>query len=317
MFMSKNILIVLVVGVCLIALVGFFWQESALVQVQPKDQSITQQEKLQVVGSFYPVYFLASRIGGEKASVVNITPAGSEPHDYEPTSRDMANIEKSQLIILNGGNLEPWRSNIEQSIDPKQTTITVVGEGLANQQVEVNGDKVVDPHIWLDPLLAKKMAEKIAEGFSLADPMNAEYYQANAVALEKELDDLDRAYREGLSNCINKDIITSHSAFGYLASAYGLHQVSIAGLSPDAEPSLQDLAKITRFAKENGVRYIFFESLVSPKLAQTIAREVGAETLVLNPIEGLTDEEVAQGKDYFSEMMTNLTHLKTALQCVK
>ncbi len=315
--MNKSFFIAIIVGVCLMAVVVIFWQKGILTSVQPKDQSMTQQKRLQVVASFYPVYFLAERIGGEKANVINITPAGSEPHDYEPTSQDMAAIERSQLIILNGGNLEAWRNNIEQSIDPERTKVVVAGEGLADQQVEENGKQVVDPHIWLDPLLAKKMTEKIVEGFALVDPTNSEYYQENATTLEKELEDLDMAYREGLNNCVNKDIITSHSAFGYLASEYGLRQVSIAGLSPDAEPSLQELASVTQFAKANSVRYIFFESLVSPKLAQTIAREVGAQTLVLNPIEGLTDEEVAQGKDYFSEMTTNLTHLKIALQCVK
>ena len=125
------------------------------------------------------------------------------------------------------------------------------------------------------------------------------------------------AYRQGLSNCAEKNIITSHAAFGYLATTYGLNQVSISGLSPDAEPSPQQLADIVKFAKDSHVKYIFFESLVSPKLSQAIANEVGAQTLVLNPIEGLSDEELAQGKDYFSIMRNNLKNLQTALQCAK
>ena len=131
----------------------------------------------------------------------------------------------------------------------------------------------------------------------------------------RKLDDLDRQYRRGLANCQEKNIVTSHAAFGYLATAYGLNQVSITGLSPDAQPSPRQLADIVKFTRANNVKYIFFESLVSPKLSKTIATEIGAQTMVLNPLEGLTDEEVSQGNNYFTEMENNLANLKTALEC--
>jgi len=275
----------------------------------------TQSNKLQITTSFYPLYYLSQQIAGDKANVINITPAGAEPHDYEPTAQDIAQIENSKLLVLDGTGLESWGSSIKQNLDPKNTTVLTVGEGLINQQVMENGQKVIDPHIWLSPPLVKQIVDKIAQAFIQIDPVNTSYYQANADALKTKLDSLDVQYKQGLANCAEKNIITSHAAFGYLATTYGLNQVPIAGLSPDAEPSPQQLADIVKFAKANNVKYIFFESLVSPKLSDTIATEVGAKTLVLNPIEGLTNDEIAQGKTYFTEMQNNLTNLRIALQC--
>ena len=270
---------------------------------------------LQVVTSFYPLYFFAERIGGDKAVVTNIVPAGAEPHDYEPTAQDMARMEKSRLIVVNGGGLEAWSDRLAKNISAKNTTIVVAGEGLLTREMTEDGAVTTDPHIWLDPVLAKKMAERVALGFEAADSENAAFYRENASRLLEQLDDLDAAYRSGLHTCAEKNIITSHAAFGYVAAEYGFNQVSIAGLSPDAEPSPSELARIAQFAKTNNVRYIFFESLVSPKLSQTIATEVGAGTLVLNPIEGLSDEEIARGEEYFSVMRENLVNLQTALRC--
>ncbi len=193
----------------------------------------------------------------------------------------------------------------------------VAGEGLTTQQVTEGGQTETDPHVWLAPRLAQKMVERIAQAFEQVDPVNKGYYRSNAGSLETKLGNLDMEYRQGLSNCAGNSIITSHAAFGYLATDYGLNQVPIAGLSPDAEPSPRQLAHIAQFAKNNNVRYIFFESLASPKLSQTIATEVGAQTLVLSPIEGLSEEEMSQGKTYISVMQDNLTNLRTALQCTK
>ena len=247
--------------------------------------------------------------------MVNITPAGAEPHDYEPTAQDIAQIENSKLLILDGTGLEAWGKNVKQNLDPKNTVVLTVGDGLINQKVMEDGQNVIDPHIWLSPQLAKKITDKITQAFIQIDPPNSSYYQTNADTLKAKLDDLDIQYKQGLLNCTEKNIITSHAAFGYLATAYGLNQVPIAGLSPDAEPSPSQLADIVKFAKSNNVKYIFFESLVSPKLADTIATEVGAKTLVLNPIEGLSKDEISQGNNYLTEMQNNLTNLRTALQC--
>lgn len=274
-------------------------------------------DKIKVSTSFYPLYFLASTIGGDKVDITNIVPSGAEPHDYEPTSQDMVKMESSRLIIINGGGLEVWGENIKNNINPRNTVIIMAGEGLTTQSISENGQASIDSHIWLNPLLAGKMVDKIVQVFEQVDPLNKNYYQSNANALKIKLGNLDEAYKKGLSTCQKKDIISSHAAFGYLATAYGFNQVSIAGLSPDAEPSPQQLADIVKFAKINQLKYIFFERLVSPKLAQTIATEVGAQTLVLNPLEGLSDQDISQGKNYLTLMQDNLINLEIALQCSK
>ena len=302
---------VLVIFVCG-GVYAIFWNLGK--EVSPRT---SQSQKLSVVASFYPLYFFSQQIGGDKANVTNIVPAGAEPHDYEPTPQDMVRMEKSQLIILNGGGLEAWGESMKKNIDTKNVTVVVAGEGLTMQKMMEDDHTVIDPHVWLDPPLAEKMVEKIAQEFERVDSANAEYYRSNADALTSKLGDLNRAYVQGLSSCTEKNIITSHAAFGYLAAEYGFDQVSIAGLSPDAEPSPSQLADIVQFAKANNVRYIFFESLASPKLSQTIATEVGAQTLVLNPIEGLSDDEISKGKDYFSVMYDNLKNLQTALRCTQ
>ncbi len=288
-----------------------------------KPASQVQSDKIQVAASFYPVYFLAQQIAGDKADVFNITPAGAEPHDYEPTAQDMARMENSKMIVINGGGLEAWVDNVNQNFE-HGAIMVVAGEGLFSESKhDKNGHEDsdghdhegIDPHIWLNPILAKNMANKILDGFIQIDPINENYYRINAEGLILRLENLDNEYMVGLADCKSKNIITSHSAFGYLAEAYGLNQVSVAGLSPDEEPSVQQLAEVSKFAKDNNVKYIFFESLISPKLSETIATEVGAKMLVLNPIGGLSNEEISQGKDYFTEMENNLANLKTALEC--
>lgn len=275
---------------------------------------ITKDKKLQVFTSFYPLYFFASQIGGDKAEVRNITPSGSEPHDYDPSTRDIARIESSNMLILNG-NVEAWANKIKDNLREKNVTIITAGEGLFSQQVTKEKKTTTDPHIWLDPILAKKEAAKISAGYIKIDPINTSYYKDNEKKLSEKLDQLDALFNQGLTNCKDRNIITSHAAFGYLASRYGLTQIPISGLSPDAEPSSQQLAEIARFAKNNNIKFIFFESLVSPKLSETVAREIGAKTMVLDPIEGISNDDIKQGKNYITVMQNNLKNLQTALQC--
>jgi zinc transport system substrate-binding protein len=280
----------------------------------PQDNSRTAG-KLKVTASFYPIYYFAQQIAGSLADVTNITPAGAEPHDYEPTGQQIAEISDNRLLVLNGLGLEAWGARILQDIDPNRTLVVTACEGLAPQHINEDGQDIVDPHVWLSPTLAEQMVDKIARGFVAVDPANSETYLANADGLKLKLAGLDGEFRNGLQTCSQSSIVTSHAAFGYLAATYHLHQVAITGLSPDSEPSAQQLADIAKFAKDNNVKYIFFESLVSPKLAETIAMETGAKTLVLDPIEGLSEEEIAQGKTYFTQMGSNLENIRMALQC--
>ncbi len=278
----------------------------------PPDKTV-KTNKIKVVTSFYPLYFFASAIGAEKAIVQNITPVGAEPHDYEPTPSDIAAIEKSDIVILNGGRLEAWGEDIKKNIDPAK--IITAGEGLTTQTVLEEGQTITDPHVWLSPSLAKQMVRKIASSFETVDPNNKAYYETNTAKLLNDLDALNQAYQKGFTSCTRKDFVTSHAAFGYLASTYQLHQIPISGVSPDSEPSPKQLAEVTKLVKERGINVIFFEALVSPKLAQTIAREVGAKTMVLDPIEGVSDEDVKLGKNYLTIMQENLKNLEIALSC--
>ena len=260
-----------------------------------------------VTASFYPIYFLAKEIMGDRGTVYNLTPAGAEPHDYELTSGDRIKLEKSDLILLNGGKLESWGDGIVAAYkNDKNKRVLKLAEPLM-----FDGD----PHVWLDPSILEKEAEVVAKNLAEIDPKNAKYYWDKLEFLLGQLDLMDKDFMVGLGNCDKNQIITAHEAFGYLARRYGFTQYSIAGLSPDAEPSARAVADITDYAKKNNIKYIFFESLVSPKLSETVAREAGATTLVLNPLEGLTDEEVAQNQNYFTEMRKNLNNLKTAMLC--
>jgi zinc transport system substrate-binding protein len=306
---TKKVLFVL--GVVLFAVLVIV----ALLSFNKKEEN--NSSKIKVVTSFYPLYFFTSQIVGDKAVVSNITPSGAEPHEYEPTARDMATIEGSDLLILNGGGLESWGKNIRSNINADKTKIVMAGEDLTTMALIKEEQKVVDPHIWLSPILAQQMIDSIESGLSQVDPNNTLYYESNAKNLKEKLSVLDEEFKQGLSTCGDKNIVTSHSAFAYLAREYNLNQVSIAGLSPEEEPSSKQMADIAKFAKDNNVKYIFFESLISPKLSETIAKEIGAQTLVLNPIEGLTEEEINSGKDYFTEMRNNLANLKIALQCTQ
>jgi len=307
--MNKNIVIILIVFIAGTLIV--LYQNGMFSGTTKK----TEENKIKIVASFYPLYYFSERIAGEKGEVINLTPAGAEPHYYEPSARDIADMETSNILVLNGANLEPWGEKIKDNIDTDRTTIVIAGENLATRDILENGESVIDPHIWLSPKLAEQMINKILEGFIQADAENTEYYTNNANTLKAELVELDNEYAEGLAECKNRNLVVSHSAFGYLAASYNLNEIAITGISPDAEPSPQKLADVAKFADDNGIKYIFFEELVSPKLSQTIANEIGAQTLVLNPLEGLSGKDISAGKNYFTEMRKNLTNLKTALQC--
>jgi zinc transport system substrate-binding protein len=279
--------------------------------------------KLSVVASFYPIEFFARRIGGDLVDIYNPVPPGAEPHDLELTPRAVERIQKSRVLLYLGHGFQPA---IDRALD------TVKGPNLLMQDVSQGidlmpaggdpssdnagaGQAALDPHVWLDPVDAQKMASTIADTLATADPANADTYRANAAQLTSDLAALDTEFKSSLATCKRKELVTAHSAFGYLARRYGLEQVPITGLSPEAEPTPARLQEIIDFARTHDVKYIFFETLVDPRVADVIAREVGAQTLVLNPIEGLTQEQVAAGDDYFSLMGGNLTNLRTGLDC--
>ena len=271
--------------------------------------------KMAVVGTFYPLAHFAAQVGGDHVAVVNITPAGAEPHDYEPTPQDIASAYGAKVFIMNGGGVDTWAERIAPDLKAKGVQVVDMQDTIALNSAPAGSETTLDPHIWLDPALSEQEVALIRDAFIKADPAQGAAYLANAAAYISQLQMLDDDYKVGLASCRLKDIVTSHAAFGYMAKRYGLTQIAIAGLSPDAEPSAQQLADIAQLAKKDDVKYIFFESLVSPKLSQTIATEVGAQTLAFDPLEGLTDAEIASGKTYLTVMRDNLAALRIALQC--
>ena len=257
-----------------------------------------------VVAGFYPLAFAAEQIAPAGTAITNLTPAGAEPHDLELTPGDVRAVDDAALVLYLGEGFMPGLETAVAQRDGRSLDL-LAGKDLKQGKGD-DGEIVRDPHVWLDPVRYAAMARAIG----------AELGQTAAAArLAGKLERLDADFRAGLATCERRQIVTSHAAFGYLASRYGLEQVSLEGLSPEAEPSARGIADLADLVKTSGVTTVFFETLVSPKLAQTVAREAGVETGVLNPLEGLTDDELETGEDYFSVMRSNLAALQEALGC--
>jgi zinc transport system substrate-binding protein len=250
-----------------------------------------------LVASFYPLAYAAEEVGNGGLDVENLTPAGAEPHDLEVSPQDVAAIREADLVLLLGRGFQP---QLEDAAGTGKKVLRLLDTpGLA---LRPDGD----PHVWLDPLRYAKIVGRIGQALQRPDA---------AARLQARLRDLDGEYRTGLAHCERHEIVTSHEAFGYLAERYGLEQVAITGLSPEVEPEPAKLQQVIELVRERGVTTIYFETLVSPRIAETVARETGAKTAVLNPIEGLTKNEISQGENYFSLMRTNLRALREGLGC--
>jgi ABC-type metal ion transport system, periplasmic component/surface adhesin len=251
---------------------------------------------VRVVAAFYPVASAASEVGGPSVHVENLTPPGVEPHDLEATPATVRKLREADHVLLLGHGFQP---QLEEAAGNGSSVVYLLDTpGLALRDS--------DPHVWLDPLRYALIVKRIA--VALGRP-NA------AAALVAKLHQLDLAYREGLRTCKRREIVTSHAAFGYLADRYRLRQVAITGITPEAEPRPQDLKRVIDAVRATRATTIFFEPLVSPKLAETVARATGAKTAVLNPIEGLTADEQRRGENYFTLMQLNLRALRAALGC--
>lgn len=271
--------------------------------------------KIAVAASFYPMYEFARQVGGDRTHVRNLTPAGAEPHDYELTPKDIIAVNTSKVLIYNGAGLEPWAQKLLAQLPPSVLVVNAAEEIRIVKATTGEDQGRPDPHIWMDPVLAQKQVENVLTGFVRVDPEGKAVYEANAAKFKGELTALHERFQRVLSTCRKKIFITNHAAFGYFAARYGLTQISIAGLSPDTEPSAAKIRELIRLARQNDIRVIYYESLVSPRVAAAIAREVGARTLVFDPLEGLTDEELAHGKNYLSVMGENLRNLRQGLDC--
>lgn len=298
--------------------------------------------KLKVYTSFYPMYDFAKKIGGDKVEVENLVPAGVEPHDWEPSTKDIAKLGESNVFIYNGAGMESWVEKLDGTFKEGKVSLVEASKGVKlieakesdhHEEGHEDGkhedgkhedgkhedehshehEGKYDPHTWLDPENAKIEMNNIKDAFIKADPKNKDTYEKNYQDNARKLDELNKKFKDSLSNTKKKEVVVSHSAFAYMLNKYGINQLGIEGLSPDSEPDASRMAEITKFAKEHDVKYIFFEELVNPKVSETIAKEVGAKTEVLNPLEGLTDKQVKDGEDYFSIMNKNLEVLIKAL----
>ncbi|SKC68454.1 metal ABC transporter solute-binding protein, Zn/Mn family [Krasilnikoviella flava] len=292
---------------------------------------------LEVLASFYPLQYVAQQVGGDLVSVSNLTPPAAEPHDLELSPAQVREIGTADLVVYSSGFQTAVDEAVEtQSPEHVVDTSDVVTleqhpgtptdeDATADQLEQDSGEHAddghdhaegaTDPHFWLDPTRLVDVGHAVAASLGEADPEHAAAYAENARALEKTLQGIDADYSAGLEECASRTLVTSHEAFGYLAERYDLEQVGIVGLDPEAEPSPARLREVGAIVEENDVSTIFTETLTSPKVADTLANDIGVTTAVLDPLEGLSEDAAAAGDDYVSVMQDNLAALTEGLQC--
>ncbi|MDQ4057027.1 MAG: zinc ABC transporter substrate-binding protein [Thermoproteota archaeon] len=279
--------------------------------------------KVKVVASFYPIYDFVQKIGGDRVEVSSIVPPGVEPHDWEPTIQQRLEAESSDMIVYNGAGFEKWIEEIDAKfrVDTSEGLELLEGSSEGgDHQTSASGHTDVnenaDPHIWLDPILAKYQIEKIRDGLIKIDPANTNYYNGTAKKFIAELDSLDAFIRSELSNCDKIDFIAFHNAFTYFSNRYGLNQHSVYGVSPEGDILPQRLQEIIKLSRELNIDTIYAEDLIDPRLVNVIATEIpNGKVLILSPIEGIDEEEQKAGKGYIDKMRQNIENLKVGLRC--
>jgi zinc transport system substrate-binding protein len=273
-----------------------------------RQEAAGPEGRIKVVTSFFPLYDFASHVAGDRAEVSSLIPPGVEPHDWEPTLRDVTRARSADVLIINGAGFEGWVG----SIGAKRVVNTSAGIEFAPAEA----GRPVDPHVWLDPVLAKKQVENIRAALDAADPANAQQYDRNAAAYAAELDGLDGYIRARLAGCEKSDFVSFHDAFGRFAERYGLRQHAIQGISPEGEVLPQRIEQAIKAAKDLGINVIYSEDMVDSRLANVIAGELpGGKVLVLSPVEGVSRHELAAGVGYVDKMKENVANLRGGLGC--
>jgi zinc transport system substrate-binding protein len=266
-----------------------------------------QSSKINVVASFFPIYEFAKQVGGDRVNIMTLIPAGVEPHDYEPTIQQLQEAENADVVFFNGlGFEDSWigRINNDNLVDTSS---------LLNLS---QGSKTRNPHVWLDPVLAKAQVQQVENSLIEIDPNNKLYYQNNAMNFTVELESLDSEIKNVLQTCNKKDFVAFHDAFGYFANRYGLIQHSVQGISPEGEVLPQRIEQTIRLADDLGLNVIYAEELVDPRFAEVIAQEIpNGKVLVLSPLEGIEKEEMDTGIGYLDKMEQNISNLKVGLEC--
>jgi zinc transport system substrate-binding protein len=284
----------------------------------------TAAEPLRVTAGFYPLYEAAAAIGGDQAKVTNLTPTGSGPHDLELTPQAAAKVSDADLVLYLGAGFQP---SVEKAASQAGGSavdlldgvdLRAADDGIPGVQGEVDGERLEgdkDPHVWVDPALFVQLSQQMEDAFVAADPEREETWRANGERYRRRLSGLDEEFASGLKDCKTRTLVTSHAAFGYLTDRYDLKQAPIAGISPDDEPDPQSVAAVAELAKRDGVKTVFFETLVPPDLSETVAEEIGAKTDALDPVEGLDEDGEAAGKTYGSIQRDNLQRIAKGLGC--
>ncbi len=273
-----------------------------------------QERQIRVVTTLYPLEYFARRVGGDLVKVTNLVGPGVSGHDFEPSPEDMRTMQAADLIVVNGVGFEPWIDRAIASLgDGVQPVVKVSHQFSLNDAGASAGG--ADPHLWLDPLKAKHQVEAVLEALATADTIHQEVYEQHAGQLLVEIELLHDQYSSTLQTCRHSIFVTSHAAFGHLASRYGLTQIALAGISSDAEPATGELARLTRQIDASGVKYVLAETFGGRRLSQTVANEIGATVLDMHPLESLTPDQADSGETYLSIMRSNLESLSTALEC--
>lgn len=304
-------------AIVMITIMSVFVQNSVATSNSIQNDSVTISDSnipqpissgstnLRIFASFYPIYDFVEKIGKDKVDVSTIVPNGVEPHDFEPTPKQIVELQNADLIFINGAGFEDWINDIENS------NIVDLTRNITIENINSNPN----PHLWLDPILVESMADKIYNILVSLDPDNLAYYQNNLKQFDDNLELLNSNIKNNLTNCALSDFIAFHDAFGYFAKRYGLTQHVIGGVSPEMDVNPQKLSESIKLAEQLGITTIFSEDNIEPRLSNTIASEIGGKVLILSPIEMITQEEHDLGEDYFSKMYDNLNNLKIALEC--
>ncbi len=270
------------------------------------EEPSSDSDAITVATTFYVLEHFVDQVGGDAVELIT-PPQGSGSHSYAPTPQVVADIYSADVLVYQGGNFDPWVKDLIPDLEAQGTTVIQIMDSLESQ--------TADPHTWLDPMLATEMVEVIEVGLSEVDPDNSASYKMNAEQYITELEELHTTFEVGLAQCNLDTIVVAHDAFGRMAEQYNFSVESIAGFSPDVKPSAKRLAELTEVISEINIDYIFFEELTSPELSESLAADTGVETLVLNPLEALSEDDLAAGREYISVMEDNLSNLQTALDC--
>jgi zinc transport system substrate-binding protein len=302
-----SILVVLIVG--------------SFVLFSNKKENVVSKSKIKVVTTLFPLFDFVKEIGGDKVEVSLLLPPGVEAHSFEPKPSDIIKINESDVFAYTGKFMEPWAEDIIKGVTNKEVSFVNTSDGINLMKLtegmpdEAHG---IDPHIWLDFDNNKIMVDIITKALVEKDPSNSSFYQKNATEYKNKLANLDDQYKSGLTKCENKEIVYGgHYAFGYLANRYNLKYLAAQGLAPDSEPTANDLIKLVEQVKKNNIKYVFYEEMTTPKIAETIANETNAKMLLLNAAHNVTKEDIENNVSFLSIMNENLINLKTGLVCSK